>query len=76
MTCLDFHPEVAPFVNELECGSKRDLERQYLVQFITDSRAGFIVSGIRVTLSGFLRQMATLGTLISGMVGVAIRRAI
>ncbi|CAK9112414.1 Metal transporter CNNM4 [Durusdinium trenchii] len=68
--------EVAPFVNELECGSKRDLERQYLVQFITDSRAGFIVSGIRVTLSGFLRQMATLGTLISGMVGVAIRRAI
>eukprot|EP00439_Symbiodinium_sp_Y106_P030117 s657_g3.t1 len=50
-----------------------DVNRQYLVRFITDSAAGFIVKGVTLTQSIFLRQVYFLGTLFSGLLGVLIR---
>ena len=65
--------EVAPFINQLQSADKCDFTGQYLVRFIQDSHAGFIVCGVTVTMNGFLRQMATLTTLVSGLVGVLLR---
>lgn len=50
-----------------------DVNRQYLVRFITDSAAGFIVKGVTLTQAIFLRQVYFLGTLFSGLLGVLIR---
>lgn len=65
--------DVATFINELgpaEC----DAARQYLVQFVKHSRTGFIVAGVTLTNSLFLKQMATLATFMSSLAGVLLRR--
>ncbi|OLQ15529.1 hypothetical protein AK812_SmicGene161 [Symbiodinium microadriaticum] len=54
-------------------GQNIDVHRQYLVRFITDSAAGFIVKGVTLTQAIFLRQVYFLGTLFSGLLGVLIR---
>ena len=68
--------EVAPFINQLSCSERCFREREYLVNFIINSQAGFIASGVTVTMNGFLRQMATLSTLVSGLAGVLLRKLV
>eukprot|EP00434_Breviolum_minutum_P008612 symbB.v1.2.007597.t2/scaffold460.1/size201776/4 len=59
--------EIPAFVNQLGTGA--DAARLYLVQFINHSRTGFIVVGITLTNSLFLKQMATLATFMSSLTG-------
>eukprot|EP00439_Symbiodinium_sp_Y106_P031564 s4559_g3.t2 len=49
------------FVNTIP-GACIDLHRQYLVKFIVDTSAGFIVKGVTLTQAMFLRQLYLLAT--------------
>ncbi|CAE7456652.1 unnamed protein product [Symbiodinium natans] len=60
------------FVNQIP-GACIDLHRQYLVRFIVDTSAGFIVKGVTLTQGMFLKQLYLLATILSGMVGVLLR---
>lgn len=67
--------DVPAFVNQLgSFDAESARARQYLVQFITDSRPGFIVAGSMLTNGVFFKLMATLATLLSGAMGVILRR--
>eukprot|EP00435_Cladocopium_sp_Y103_P066544 s28_g28.t2 len=50
--------QIPAFVNQLSMLSDgADTDRQYLVRYISDSAAGFIVNGVTLSQSAFLRQM-------------------
>lgn len=40
---------VPAFVNQIPAGRRINMERSYLVQFITDSSAGFFVREVKLT---------------------------
>ncbi|CAE6910201.1 unnamed protein product [Symbiodinium sp. CCMP2592] len=63
---------IPAMVNQIP-GQSIDMHRQYLVRFIADSAAGFIIRGVTLTQAIFLRQVYFLGTLFSGLLGVLIR---
>ncbi|CAE7634540.1 TTN [Symbiodinium sp. CCMP2456] len=60
------------FVNTIP-GACIDLHRQYLVQFIVDTSAGFIVKGVTLTQAMFLKQLYLLATVLTGLLGIFIR---
>ena len=65
--------QIPAFVNQLS-GEGADADRQYLVHFISDSAAGFIVHGVTLSQSVFLKQMHFLTAVVSGFAGVLMRR--
>ncbi|CAK9052943.1 Uncharacterized protein SCF082_LOCUS28918 [Durusdinium trenchii] len=65
--------QIPAFVNQL-LGDRVDLHRQYLVHFIADSSAGFIVHGVTLSQAVFLRQMHFLTAVFSGFGGLLARR--
>ena len=65
--------QVPAFVNQLH-GNGADTDRQYLVRYISDSAAGFIIHGATLSQSVFLRQMHFLTAIVSGVTGILVRR--
>lgn len=67
--------QIPAFVNQLDMLSEgADTDRQYLVQYISDSAAGFIVNGVTLSQAAFLKQMHSLVAVLSGISGVLLRR--
>lgn len=67
--------QIPAFVNQLSMLSDgADTDRQYLVRYISDSAAGFIVHGVTLSQSALLRQMHFLAAVCSGISGVLLRR--
>lgn len=67
--------QIPAFVNQLSMLSDgADTDRQYLVRYISDSAAGFIVHGVTLSQSALLRQMHFLSAVCSGISGVLLRR--
>ncbi|CAE7474530.1 TTN [Symbiodinium sp. CCMP2592] len=64
---------IPAFVNQIPSQDYLDMERQYLVRFISDSSPGFFVRDIRLTQEMFLKQFLLVGGLLSGLVGVLSR---
>eukprot|EP00438_Fugacium_kawagutii_P013869 Skav228409 [mRNA] locus=scaffold3824:293097:294914:- [translate_table: standard] len=65
--------QIPAFVNQLP-GEGADTDRQYLVQYISASSAGFIVHGVSLSQSQFLKQMHFLTAVFSGFAGILLRR--
>ena len=65
--------QVPAFVNQLP-GEDDDAQRQYLVRFVADSSTGFIVKGVMLTQSAFLKQVQLLTAIFSGFSGILLRR--
>eukprot|EP00438_Fugacium_kawagutii_P029728 Skav214783 [mRNA] locus=scaffold1820:27552:29378:- [translate_table: standard] len=65
--------QIPAFVNQLP-GEGADADRQYLVQYISASAAGFIVHGVSLSQSQFLKQMHFLTAVFSGFAGILLRR--
>ena len=65
--------QVPAFVNQLH-GNGADTDRQYLVRYISDSAAGFIIHGATLSQGVFLRQMRFLTAIVSGVTGILVRR--
>ncbi len=65
--------QVPAFVNQLP-GEDDDAQRQYLVRFVSDSATGFIVKGVMLTQSAFLKQVQILTAIFSGFSGILLRR--
>ncbi|OLP96621.1 hypothetical protein AK812_SmicGene21129 [Symbiodinium microadriaticum] len=63
---------IPALVNQIP-GEAVDSSRQYLVRFISDSAAGFILKGVTLTQATFQRQVYVIGTLFSGSLGVLLR---
>jgi len=63
---------IPALVNQIP-GEPVDSSRQYLVRFISDSAAGFILKGVTLTQATFQRQVYVIGTLFSGSLGVLLR---
>ncbi|CAE7352561.1 unnamed protein product [Symbiodinium natans] len=66
--------QVPAFVNQLGGDAGADTDRQYLVQFISDSAAGFIVHGVTLSRSDLLKQLHILIAILSGLAGALMRR--
>lgn len=67
--------QIPAFVNQLSMLSDgADTDRQYLVRYISDSAAGFIVHGVTLSQSALLRQTHFLSAVCSGISGVLLRR--
>lgn len=67
--------QIPAFVNQLNMfGEGADTDRQYLVRYISDSAAGFIVNGVTLSQAAFLKQMHFLAAVFSGISGVLLRR--
>eukprot|EP00438_Fugacium_kawagutii_P022298 Skav233978 [mRNA] locus=scaffold1008:735340:736236:+ [translate_table: standard] len=67
--------QIPAFVNQLSCAGLKepDIDRQYLVRYISDSRAGFIVHGVTLSQTALLKQVHVLFALCSGVAGILIR---
>lgn len=65
--------QVPAFVNQLP-GEDDDAQRQYLVRFVADSSTGFIVKGVMLTQSAFLKQVQLLTAIFSSFGGILLRR--
>lgn len=65
--------DVPAFVNQLG-STESDPARQYLVQYILQSCPGFIVGGATLSYSVFFKLMVTLATLVSGVLGMLLRK--
>ena len=67
--------QIPAFVNQLNMfGEGADTDRQYLVRYISDRAAGFIVNGVTLSQAAFLKQMHFLAAVFSGISGVLLRR--
>jgi len=63
---------IPAFINQIP-GDCIDHDRQYLVRFVADTSAGFIVYGITLTQSMFLKQFYALLTILAGVLGIFLR---
>ena len=61
------------FVNQIPTNVLIDSERQYLVNFIADSSAGFTVRDVKLTREVFLKQVYVFVGLVSGLISVLSR---
>lgn len=64
---------VPAFVNQIPAGRRINMERSYLVQFITDSSAGFFVREVKLTREMLLKNFMIIGGILSGLVAVMSR---
>ncbi|CAE7221392.1 unnamed protein product, partial [Symbiodinium natans] len=64
---------IPAFVNQIPTNLDVDLDRQYLVRFITDSSAGFAVNDVKLTQELFMKQMIVFAGLLSGLVSIFSR---
>ena len=65
--------QIPAFVNQLH-GNGADTDRQYLVRYISDSAAGFVIHGATLSQGVFLRQMHFLTAIVSAVTGILVRR--
>jgi len=65
--------QIPAFVNQLH-GNGADTDRQYLVRYISDSAAGFVIHGATLSQGAFLRQMHFLTAIVSAVTGILVRR--
>lgn len=61
------------FVNQIPTNILIDLDRQYLVNFIADSSAGFTVRDVKLTREVFLKQVYVFVAMVSGLISVLSR---
>lgn len=66
---------IPALVNQLPSELGIDMERQYLVNFLKDSAAGFCVKDVRVTRETLAKQFIIIGGVVSGLFA-ALSRAI
>ncbi|CAE7357948.1 unnamed protein product [Symbiodinium natans] len=64
---------IPAFVNQIMAEEAVELNRQYLVQFIKDSSAGFYVKNVQLTQEMFAKQIYICGTVLSGLLGLISR---
>ena len=64
---------IPAFVNQILTRSSLDADRQYLVRFIADSSAGFIVRDTKLTRELFMKQLFLFVGLLSALVSVLSR---
>lgn len=64
---------IPAFVNQIPAGSRINMERSYLVQFITDSSAGFFVREVKLTREMLLKNFMIVGGILSGLVAIMSR---
>ncbi|CAE7253789.1 unnamed protein product [Symbiodinium natans] len=64
---------IPAFVNQIPTGSSIDLDRQYLVRFISDSSPGFVVKDLRISRSMFVKLCIFTGGVLSALLGVLSR---
>mmetsp|Transcript_57281 Transcript_57281/g.79469 ORF Transcript_57281/g.79469 Transcript_57281/m.79469 type:complete len:190 (-) Transcript_57281:127-696(-) len=64
---------IPAFVNQIMAEEAIERNRQYLVQFIKDSSAGFYVKNVQLTQEMFAKQMYISGTVLSGLIGLVSR---
>lgn len=67
--------QIPAFVNQLSMRHDgADTDRKYLVQYISNSAAGFIVHGVTLSQSVLVEQMFWVAAVCSGIMGVLLRR--
>lgn len=64
---------IPAFVNQIMAEEAIERNRQYLVQFIKDSSAGFYVKNVQLTQEMFAKQIYISGTVLSGLIGLVSR---
>ena len=64
---------IPAFVNQIWTRNSMDTNRQYLVRFISDSSAGFIVRDTKLTRELFMKQLFLFVGLVSALVSVLSR---
>ena len=64
---------IPAFVNQIPAGLRINMERSYLVQFITDSSAGFFVREVKLTREMLLKNFMVVGGILSGLVAIMSR---
>ena len=64
---------IPAFVNQILTTHSTDVDRQYLVRFVSDSSAGFIVRDTKLTRELFMKQLFLFVGLLSALVSVLSR---
>ena len=64
---------IPAFVNQLAAGVPLSVERQYLVQFISDSSAGFVINDVKLTREFFMKEILVFAGISSGLVTILSR---
>ncbi|CAJ1355137.1 unnamed protein product [Effrenium voratum] len=64
---------IPSFVNQIPSATLLNPARSYLVQFVTDSSAGFLVRDVKLTPEMFLKIFVLIGGILSALVGVLSR---
>ncbi|CAK9080946.1 Metal transporter CNNM4 [Durusdinium trenchii] len=64
---------VPAFVNQIPGEEGIDLDKQYLVNFIANSSAGFFVRDVKLTQEMFVKQFILVGGILSGTFGALSR---
>jgi len=64
---------IPAFVNQIPGEESIDVDKQYLVSFITHSSAGFFVRDVKLTQEMFIKQFILVGGLLSGLFGALSR---
>lgn len=64
---------IPSFVNQIPTEEPIDLDKQFLVNFVTSSNAGFFVRNVRLTQEMFVKQFVLVCGLLSGLFGALSR---